>query len=271
MKKESAKKTTLLDWLYGISCAFVLVCYGAYTLSAVIKGMAFETAVGLGIFLLALLPVLFRKPLKKLLKKAYKPLKTIFCVGMCFYMVTFLVFSTVILTVGNKAADKATVPEGKTPVVLVFGCRSYGSTPGGALTNRLNRAVELLEAMPEAICVVSGSQGENETLPEADAMLHYLTTVKGVDEARIIPERQGSDTIENLRFSGELLEKEGVSDPYYLCVSSEFHTPRIILLTDRMSLSAEVYSAPSVNGWYLFTSLVREYMAYWKLLLFGGV
>ena len=41
-------------------------------------------------------------------------------------------------------------------------------------------------------------------------MLHYLTAVKGIDEARILPERQGSDTIENLRFSAELLEKEGL-------------------------------------------------------------
>lgn len=227
----------------------------------------------LAVLALVILPVLFRKRLRKRLPRAFPHLKRLFCAGMCFYTVTFCIFSGVILFYGHSLPEKETAAEGESPVIVVFGCRSYGKTPGTTLRNRLDVAAELLEEFPDALCVVSGSQGSNETLPEAEAMFCYLTEKKGFPEDRVLREPEGSDSVENLKLSLALLEKEEIEPTRLFCVSSEFHTPRILLIASRMGVGeiTVVASAPSDGAGHLFTSLVREYMAYVKMFLFREV
>ena len=270
-KDEKQKKYTLLNILYGISGTFVAVCYLGYLFSILIQGALATLPIPLLVLALVILPVLLRKQLKKRLPRSFQHWKRLFCAGMCFYMVTFSIFSGVILFYGNSLPSEGEVAENETPVVVVFGCRAYGKTPGTTLRNRLDTAAALLEEFPDAICIVSGSQGENETLPEAEAMFSYLTEVKKFEESRVIREPEGSDSIENLSFSLKLLEDMEIENPKLICVSSEFHTPRILLIASRMGEDVIVSSAPSDGPLHLFTSLVREYMAYVKLFVFREV
>lgn len=266
---KSEKKRSPINILYGISCGFVTVCYSIFAVSSVVKGLMKELLVGLFVLALALLPVIFRRQCKKWLGKAYLPLKYLFLFGMCFYMVTFLIFSTVVLTVGNSP-EEVQVQEDQTPVVVVFGSRTFGMNPGRTLKTRLDRAVELLQKYPNAVCVVSGGQGSNETVPESTAMAHYLREQAGIALERIIEEPTATDTVENLRFSLALPEVQAVHKPVFLCVSNEFHTPRILLLTDRMGIGERyVVPAASYGIMPLVSSLIREYMSYIYLLLFG--
>ena len=262
------KKWSVSDILYTVFAAFVCTCYACFALSTTFKGTWKELPVAFAVLALAILPILFRKKLQKWLGKVYRPLKYLFIAGMCFYTVTFIAFSAVVVSVGNST-DPKDPAEGETPVIVVFGCRAFGDTPGVSLRYRLDVAAVLMERYPDALCIVSGAQGQNESAPESFAMMTYLTKVKGFDPARVVEEPQGYNTLWNLRYSKAITEERGLTDPHFYCVSSEFHTPRILYISAKMGMDrVDIVHAPSDGPFRLFTSLVREYMSYVYLLLF---
>ena len=98
-----------------------------------------------------------------------------------------------------------------TDCVIVLGCQVLGETPTDMLCDRLDAALELLEENPEALCVVSGGQGNLEDISEAEAMRRYLNA-HGIADERIITEDRSTTTDENIRFTAELLSEIGISD-----------------------------------------------------------
>jgi uncharacterized SAM-binding protein YcdF (DUF218 family) len=121
--------------------------------------------------------------------------------------------------------------------------------------------------MPDAVCLVSGGQGANETMPEAIVMKNWLTD-HGIDESRIYMEENSHSTSENIRFSKEKLESLGLSDKTVVGVSTAFHLPRIQLLAKRYGLPMTLIGAPSPSFANHYVSMVREYLSYIKMALF---
>ena len=253
----------ILDGLCILSGAFFLGIYIPYFFWHLFQGHWADILASVLVFIGVLVPFFGRKFFKRLLKKVYLPLKIFWCCAMCFYMVTFSVFCIVI---GNHS-DVPHKENDRQQVVMVFGCKIHrDSSPSSELRSRLDRTVELLKEYPEAICVVSGGKGDDE--PMAD----YLIS-KGVSVDRIFRETKSTDTVENLKFSLELLEEKGYKkeDCSLICVSSSFHTPRIFLLCNRFGVEdCATVSAPSPNKFLEFTYTIREYMSYVYLLLFGA-
>ena len=257
-----------LDLLCAVSGVFLLVVYLPYCFWHLSKGHLLDVVVSLLVLVCTALPFFLRKLLRRLLKKAYTPLKAVWCFCMCFYMVSFSVFAVYI----NFHGDEPYVDDGKQPVVVVFGCQIHTEDHLSAeLYSRLDSAAEALAAHPGAICVVSGGKGSDEPVSEAYAMKKYLVGKKGVDPDRILLEDRSSDTDENVRFTLELLQSSGYPPDRcsLICVSSNFHTPRIALLLRRQGCECATVSAPTP---YLFTRCVytvREYMSYIFLWLFS--
>ena len=108
---------------------------------------------------------------------------------------------------------------------IVLGAGVNGSTPSLSMCNRLDAALDYLGANPDALAVVSGGQGEDEDITEAEAMADYLTA-HGIDSARIVQEDQSRTTRENLENSFAILRARGyapadgvgiVTSEYHLC------------------------------------------------------
>ena len=102
-------------------------------------------------------------------------------------------------------------------------------------------ALELLESNPEAICVVSGGQGPQEHISEAEAMRRYLNE-RGIADERIIPEPSSTSTEENLRFSAELLAEHGFNGSIVV-VTNEYHQYRADIYARRAGLRVGHHSA----------------------------
>lgn len=83
-----------------------------------------------------------------------------------------------------------------------------------------------MEAVPGSVCIVTGGQGPDEVMPEADAMKNYLVEDMGIDPARIYTDPDSSNTIENIKNALAIMEKEGISDYTMVSVSNAFHIPR---------------------------------------------
>ena len=270
-RKARAKKawTLVLNILCVLSGVFVLGVYIPYFVWHVTHLHAADSIVSLIVFAAVLLPFFLRKPLRKLLKKVYTPLKIVWCIGMCFYMVTFTAFA------GFAYLHKDVVPQesDKQQVVVVFGCqvRADGAL-SSHLSSRVRKAVEVLNEAPDAICIVSGGQGDDEPYSEAAAMQKALVR-RGVDPGRIYLEDKSTSTVENLRFSLDKLEELGykADDCSLIFVSSRFHTPRIFMLANRFGVK-DCGTASADRVWWVdeYISTVREYMSLVHLVLLGS-
>lgn len=253
MQRKSDRICSVLTVICGTLTALLYLIYficGLYFGTDAVSLMISIAAIGL-----SCAAIFLRHKLPRFLTR-------LFCIGLCFYMLTFIAFCTLIAVDQATPAPAADVPS----VVLVFGCRTYGMTPGRQLAARLNKALVLLQNNPDAVCIVSGGQGPNETVSEAEAMRGYLVA-HGISPDRIFTEDQSASTILNIRYSKEIIDANSLTDRQIIAVSSFYHLPRIKLLGDWYGVSFSGFaSAFNDNPFTLVADLVREYMAYAKLI-----
>ncbi len=256
MEKRKISPLKLITWF---AAAFILIAYGNFTVNSIIFGSGIhEVTVGILAILAAGCAAIFHEKLPRVLR-------VILCIGMCVYVATYSAFSVAILSTAD--ADITAMAEDEVPIVMVFGCRTYGMTPGKQLRERLDAAYELLSADSDAIAIVSGGQGYNETVPEAVAMKSYLES-RGIDGARIYTEAESSSTEENIINTLALMKEENLMGHPVIAVSSYYHLPRISFLAGREGLEIGVCGSGknTIISFFDF-NLVREYMAYVKLML----
>lgn len=169
-------------------------------------------------------------------------------------VVAAIVFGIAILeTVGMVRAACNWPPQNTTAVVL--GCSVRGTKPSRILEERLNAAYDYLIENPKAYCVLSGGQGRDEDISEAECMYRYLTE-RGIEEERLFCEDKSTTTEENLQFSQKLLEEQGIAGDITI-VTSEFHAYRAAKMAEHLEMNS--YSTPSHTFLvYLPTYYVRE-------------
>ncbi|MCI8387635.1 MAG: DUF218 domain-containing protein [Clostridiales bacterium] len=274
MKKNSSKILNIIT----LSAAGIVSLYFAVYLVLCLLGFDLYRMSLIAIFVIACvtLPIILHEQLKKLFKGAFHVLHIIFTSLLCVFIVTLAAFWCYIGFDSQKNSDGYTISAsaiGDTGVgtaIMVYGCHTNGYTPGVTLKLRLDEAYNLLNALPDSICVVSGGQGSNETISEAEAMKHYLTEL-GIDPDRILMEDKSHTTSENVRFTKQLLEDMNIEPERIIGVSTAFHLPRIEMLTRRYDLPMEVCAAPSPNFAQYYVSMVREYLSYIKMVLFDDL
>ncbi len=150
------------------------------------------------------------------------------------------------------AANKEPEP-GATVVVL--GCRVYGERASLSMVERLDAAYEYLVAHPESKCVLSGGQGDGENITEAECMYRYLVN-KGIDASRLYKEEASTTTRENLLFSEQLIEEQGLN-PVIAIATSEYHEYRAGMIANALDITWA--AVPGKTAIWLFpTYYVRE-------------
>ena len=200
--------------------------------------------------------------LKKILRKFYKPLIFIFYFGMTAFFIIFIIFCALIL--GYSPDD---IPENP-DLIIVLGCQVYGYTPGNLLRYRLETSIQTLDKYPEALCIVSGGQGPDETVPEALTMKKYLSDNK-IDADRIYEEPKSSSTFENLLFSKEIISENSIKSENIIIITSEYHIPRAIMIAGRIFDNARIYAVKSKTPFALFSAgITREFFAFVKSFIF---
>ena len=143
-------------------------------------------------------------------------------------------------------------------VVVVLGCKVIGEGPSLMLHERLLAAESYLKENENAICIVSGGQGSDERISEAEAMYRYLVR-SGISEDRIILEDRSTTTKENMAFSYEIMKQKGLGNSIAV-VTNEFHEYRAQYLAKQLGIQAS--AVPGKTHWWLFaTYVVREWYA----------
>lgn len=123
-----------------------------------------------------------------------------------------------------RAAHTDAEPEAD--YLIVLGAKVNGTRPSHAMEDRLTAALDYLNAYPAACVIVSGGQGDDEGVSEAEAMAVWLRE-HGVADARIFKEDQSETTRQNLENSFAVIRAQG-GDPAdgVAIVTSEYHLYR---------------------------------------------
>lgn len=162
-----------------------------------------------------------------------------------------------------RSAEGTDAPEAD--YLIVLGCKVNGTTPSLMLRQRIDTAAAYLNVCPDAIAIVSGGQGNGENITEAACMYDHLTAA-GIARERILLEDRSTSTMENLRFSMELMEP----DASVAIVSNEFHLYRAGQMAQSLGLDPALIPASTEYPILTASYYLREILAVWKYHLLGG-
>ena len=196
--------------------------------------------------------------------------------------------------------------------IIIHGAGLDGPRPTPLLAGRIDKALELWNKQHQhGKFVVSGGQGADEVVSEAQAMRDYLLD-KGVTADAILMEDKSTTTWENLRYSLAIINADratGVdatssaavassgdvtttasdvsgtatssrtaassSDFTTAVVTSDFHVFRCAEYAHNLGIKADGIGSHT-KGWYWPTAFIREFIAItkahlWPYLVIGGL
>lgn len=182
-----------------------------------------------------------------------------FLTGLLCYLECLLIGMTIC---GVKAARH--VPAYDKDYVIILGCAiAKEGQPLPLLRGRIDRALEFAKKQLSATgkkikFVTSGGRGSDECISESESMQRYLVS-KGVSESDILMENKSVNTLQNMEFSRELIEKDG-EGKNVIFSTTNYHVYRSGMYANEAGLHAE--GIGSKTKWYFWSNaFIREFIA----------
>ena len=151
--------------------------------------------------------------------------------------------------------------------VIVLGAQMKADGPSKALQYRLDEAIRYLNENPSSKVIVSGGQGSDEHISEAQGMYEYLVE-KGIEKDRIIKEDKSVNTTQNLAFSAEYLDRERDS---VAVVTNNFHVFRAVKIAEKAGYQNVCGIAAKGEPFLQINNMMREFFGVMKDFLFGNM
>ncbi len=187
-------------------------------------------------------------------------------IKIAFVVLLMLYFALSVFIMLYGSFDNADYSE---DAVIVLGAGIRGDRPTRVLARRLDKAVEYHCKNPDALIVVSGGQGLQEDVPEAEVMEMYLIS-KGVNPKVILKENKSASTFENFTFSKEILAAVFESGYDAVFITNEFHILRAKCIAEKTGYS-DITHLHSDTEWYsVLPCVLRECFAIAKFAFFGN-
>lgn len=240
---------------------FYLITGAAVTLNGIV--LSFTTNFNLGNLLTLLLggALLFCGIfLNTVVKSLPKWIKTVFVAALVFVVV----FASFLLGFGTT--DTVTHSE---DAIIVLGAAVQGETPSRVLKDRLNTAIEYYSENPNALIIVSGGKGPQETVTEASAMKTYLIK-NGVSKDVIIEEDKATSTYENFVFSKQILDQRFDKTYSVAFITDEYHIYRAGGIAQNAGLKTSAHAHSSTRWYSVLPGTLRECVAVIKFWVFGN-
>lgn len=176
-------------------------------------------------------------------------------IGVIFFLI---VEGFILRGFGMSGSDRA-------KYLVVLGAQMKPEGPSKVLQYRLDAALAYLTDHPECQVVVSGGQGADEHISEAQGMYDYLVA-HGLEADRILLEDQSVNTVQNLAFSAKYFDKE---KDEVLIVSNNFHVFRAVGIARRQGYR-KVSGLAARGYWFLLpNNMLREFVGVCKDLILG--
>ena len=146
--------------------------------------------------------------------------------------------------------------------IVVFGAAEYAGRPSPVLRARLDHAYDLFQSGLAPSVITTGGAGSDPQFNEGQVGHDYLMH-RGIPEASLIAETQGSDTAESARRVGVIMRANHMRS--CIAVSDEYHVYRIRKLLEHEGV--QVYVAPRPDSrphddWQRALAVLREAVSY---------
>ena len=161
-------------------------------------------------------------------------------------------------------------PDEHVSFMVVLGAKVNKTGPSVSLWDRIRGAYEYLDVHPQTIAILSGGQGTDEPITEAECMYRELVSM-GIEPERLWLEDQATSTWENLKFSLDLIEeKTGIRPVKIGVLSSEYHLFRASLFAKACDVEFIGIPAKTSRWGQRINHFLREVAGVWHYLILGG-
>ncbi|WP_010287665.1 YdcF family protein [Kurthia massiliensis] len=148
----------------------------------------------------------------------------------------------------------------KPDYIIVLGSGLIGKKVPPLLASRINKAVDVWREHRSATIIMSGGQGADELMSEAEAMRDYaLAHHSDIDPSQILVENQSTTTYENFLLSKQLIEQR-TKIYRAVFVTNNFHVFRASLYARKLKVKAQGVGSKTAT-YYLANAFTREYIA----------
>lgn len=144
----------------------------------------------------------------------------------------------------------------KLEYIVVLGAGLNGDKVTPLLASRINKGIKLYRKNRFSKIIMSGGQGSDEMISEAQAMANYAVEM-GVRKEDIILEDQSTNTEENILFSANLIPK----DSKIAIVTNHYHLFRALLFAKKLGVSCIGYGART-KFYFSLNAFIREFIGY---------
>lgn len=218
-------------------------------------GVIFSTIFTLGIWIFLAFFILIDTSYRRYEHMALKSLRLILIVSFSLFCISFITVQILLSTELHSNVDM----DERIDYVIILGAGLNGDKVSKRLETRLQAGLEYLKEKTDVQVIVSGGQGKDELISEAEAMGRYLNN-RGIDRDRIIYEDKSTSTIENLVFSKRIINKINNKDIRVLIITSDYHMYRAKMICKGLGLKCFGISSKSPTGEKI-NYMIREYFA----------
>lgn len=147
-------------------------------------------------------------------------------------------------------------PQSSLDYIVVLGAGLNGKKVTPLLASRIDKGIKIYRKYKGAKLIMSGGQGEDELISEAEAMMSYAIS-KGVSKDDIILENRSRNTEENIRFSYNLMP----TTAHFALVTNYYHVFRALLWARRQAIPCIGYGAKT-KFYFSLNAFIREFVGY---------
>lgn len=250
----------ILEYILIFTGAVLLFIFSSTALAGIFN---IGNIVGIAFAIILLLLGFFLERLIKLVKNIWrkKAMRAVFIsLSSVITAVLLCFFIALGATVGASSNNAF-----KNETVIILGCAVYGETPSSMLSSRVNIAYEYMKENPDTVAVLSGGQGKDEDISEAECMKRILIK-KGIDGNRLFIEDKSTNTNQNIEFSAKIIQENRLSKNVVIA-TSDFHLKRSTMIAEKNGLSPQRLSAKTL-GFSLPVFYVRDTLGVIKEFIF---
>lgn len=215
--------------------------------------------VGVSICTFVFLRCLFHKTFKKIKKGFLKRGLTRFIWRFC--QIGIALFSVYAIVCTSTMLYFSSITPKENSTVITLGALVHKDhTPSASLKGRIDATYNYLVKHPKAKAVLSGGQGENESISEAQGMFEQLTKM-GIQEDRLILEDKSRNTQENIKNSYEIIKENNLPDNIAIA-TDPYHQLRARIIAKKQGIDTEIGAVNANTTPYIVpTYFVREWFA----------
>lgn len=234
--------------------------FGGWFILPMLKGViCLGNIVGVLICGFVFLRCVFSKWFKNLKYKSYKMVITKFLWRFC--QAGIALFTIYAITATCAMLYFSTIaPEENSTLITLGAMVNKNGVPSGSLNARINASYDYLLQNKSAVDILSGGQGENECMTEAQCMFDCLTA-KGIDKDRLIMENKSTNTESNIKNSYKIIEEKNLPKNIAIATDS-YHQLRARIIANKLGIKGRIGAVNSKTPLSVLpTYYVREWFA----------